>query len=84
MLDMGFINDMKFILSHMPANRHTLFFSATLSREIEALIGEFLNDPVRVSVKTGDTAASVDQDVVRVAGKGQARHSVRPARAARL
>lgn len=66
MLDMGFIHDMKFILSHMPSNRHTLFFSATLSREIEALIGSFLNNPVRVSVKTGDTSASVYQDVVRV------------------
>ncbi|MEY4747786.1 MAG: hypothetical protein RLZZ416_835 [Candidatus Parcubacteria bacterium] len=66
MLDMGFIKDMKFILSHMPKVRHTLFFSATLSREIEALIGDFLNDPVRVSVKTGDTARSIHQDVVRI------------------
>jgi ATP-dependent RNA helicase RhlE len=69
MLDMGFIKDMKFILSHMPKQKHTLFFSATLSREIEAMIGDFLNDPVRVSVKTGDTAASVHQDIVRVGGK---------------
>ncbi|HUO50605.1 MAG TPA: DEAD/DEAH box helicase [Candidatus Paceibacterota bacterium] len=67
MLDMGFINDMRLILSHMPQKRHTLFFSATLSREIESLIGDFLNDPVRVSVKTGDTAANVHQDIVRVA-----------------
>ena len=66
MLDMGFVHDMKFILSHMQKTRHTLFFSATLSREIEALIGSFLVDPVRVSVKTGDTAKSVHQDVVRI------------------
>ncbi len=66
MLDMGFINDMKYILSRMPAKRHTLFFSATLSHEIESLIGNFLVDPVRVSVKTRDTAASVHQDVVRI------------------
>jgi ATP-dependent RNA helicase RhlE len=69
MLDMGFIRDMKFILSHMPAKRHTLFFSATISSEIEHLIGDFLSDPVRVSVKIGDTASGVHQDVVRVAGK---------------
>jgi ATP-dependent RNA helicase RhlE len=69
MLDMGFIRDMKFILSHMPAKRHTLFFSATISSEIEHLIGDFLSDPVRVSVKVGDTASSVVQDIVRVAGK---------------
>jgi len=69
MLDMGFIADMKFILSHMPTKRHTLFFSATLSREIEALIGSFLVNPARVSVKTSETAANVHQDIVRVAGK---------------
>lgn len=66
MLDMGFIDDMRHILGHMPEPRHTLFFSATLSRDIEKLIGEFLTDPVRVSVKTRDTAATIDQDVVRV------------------
>ncbi len=66
MLDMGFINDMRRILSLLPSPRHTLFFSATLSHEIEKLIGEFLANPIRVSVKTGDTAASIEQDVVRV------------------
>jgi len=66
MLDMGFINDMKFILGFMQKKRHTLFFSATLDREIEKLIGDFLTDPIRVSVKTRDTASTIDQDVVRV------------------
>jgi len=66
MLDMGFIADMKYLLSLMPKQRHTLFFSATLSREIEGLIGQFLDNPVRISVKTGDTAKGVDQDVIRV------------------
>jgi ATP-dependent RNA helicase RhlE len=66
MLDMGFINDMKYLMGLMPQKRHTLFFSATLSREIEALIGQFLREPARISVKTGDTAKNVDQDVVRV------------------
>jgi superfamily II DNA/RNA helicase len=68
MLDMGFINDMRFVMSGMPKPRHTLFFSATLSREIEGLISEFLHEPVRISVKTGDTSKNVDQDVVRVNG----------------
>jgi len=66
MLDMGFINDMKHILAHMPKERHTLFFSATLSRDIEVLIKDFLIDPVHISVKTGDTPSGVDQDIVRV------------------
>jgi ATP-dependent RNA helicase RhlE len=75
MLDMGFIADMRFIMGQMPKPRHTLFFSATLSREIENLIGEFLNNPVRISVKTGDTAKTVDQDVVRV-GQGKQKFDV--------
>src|SRR5207302_480781 len=66
MLDMGFINDMRAMMAAMPKERQTLFFSATLSREIEGLIHEFLREPVRISVKTRDTAKSVDQDVVRV------------------
>jgi superfamily II DNA/RNA helicase len=66
MLDMGFIDDMRFIIGKMPRERHTLFFSATMSREIERLIGEFLTNPVMVSVKTRDTAATIDQDVVRI------------------
>ncbi len=66
MLDMGFINDMRAILKLLITPRHTLFFSATLSHEIEKLIGEFLREPVRISVKTGDTAKNVEQDVVRV------------------
>lgn len=67
MLDMGFINDMRFLMAGMPKPRHTLFFSATLSIEIERLIGEFLHEPVRISVKTRDTAKNVEQDIVRVA-----------------
>ncbi len=66
MLDMGFIADMRAILSLLPKPRHTLFFSATISSEVERLIGEFLHEPVRISVKTRDTSSTIDQDVVRV------------------
>jgi superfamily II DNA/RNA helicase len=66
MLDMGFINDMRFMLSHMSPNRHTLFFSATMSPEVGALINQFLKTPVMISVKTRDTSKNIDQDVVRV------------------
>lgn len=66
MLDMGFIHDVKFMLAKMPAVRHTLFFSATTSREIDGLIHNFLKDPVKISVKTGETAEHVEQDVVKV------------------
>ncbi|MBX4199101.1 DEAD/DEAH box helicase [Candidatus Parcubacteria bacterium] len=67
MLDMGFINDMRFMMDKMPKDRHTLFFSATLSPEIERLIKDFLTMPARISVKTRDTSKNIDQDVIRVA-----------------
>ncbi len=66
MLDMGFVNDMRFVMAGMPKDRQTLFFSATISHDIEKLIGEFLREPVRISVKTRDTAKNVEQDIVRV------------------
>src|SRR3989338_3194735 len=66
MLDMGFINDMRFIMAGTPEDRPTLFFSATISSDIEKLISEFLREPIRISVKSGDTPKNVEQDVVRV------------------
>ena len=66
MLDMGFIDDMRMILSKMRKERHTLFFSATMGKDIERLIGDFLTSPVIISVKRRDTPSSVDQDVVRI------------------
>jgi len=70
MLDMGFIRDMRFMMAQMPTDRQTLFFSATISPEVETLIRDFLRNPVRVSVKTGATAKNIEQDVIHVqAGK---------------
>jgi ATP-dependent RNA helicase RhlE len=66
MLDMGFIGDMRYVMALMPKNRQTLFFSATMSPDIQKLIGEFLNNPILISVKKRDTAKNVDQDVVCV------------------
>jgi len=76
MLDMGFIDDMRFILGKMNkepvspgatrGGRHTLFFCATMSKDIERLIGDFLSSPVVISVKTRDTARNIDQDIVRI------------------
>ncbi|MFA6503111.1 MAG: DEAD/DEAH box helicase [Candidatus Paceibacterota bacterium] len=66
MLDMGFIDDMRMILSKMRKERHTLFFSATMGKDVEKLIGDFLESPVIISVKTRDTSKNVEQDVVRI------------------
>jgi len=65
MLDMGFIHDIKRILKDIPEERETLFFSATMSKTIEALVKDFLREPVTVSVRKTDITNSITQDVVR-------------------
>ncbi|MEK7104745.1 MAG: DEAD/DEAH box helicase, partial [Patescibacteria group bacterium] len=69
MLDMGFRDDMVFILGKVSKERQTLFFSATLSAEVKKLTTEFLKDPVYISVISGETAKNIDQDVVRTRSK---------------
>ncbi|MEX0930910.1 MAG: DEAD/DEAH box helicase [Candidatus Paceibacterota bacterium] len=64
MLDMGFIHDMREILSSTPADRETLFFSATMSDATQQLVKDFLHDPVTISVKKKDVTNSIEQDVV--------------------
>ncbi len=67
MLDMGFIRDIRKIVAKIPAQRQTLFFSATMPQEIEKLAGELLRDPVRIAVSPATkTADRVDQRVVHV------------------
>jgi len=63
MLDMGFIHDMRAILSTTPKDRETLFFSATISKETEKLVNDFLRNPVTISVKKKDVTNSIAQDV---------------------
>jgi len=50
MLDMGFIHDIKKIITKIPQKRQTLFFSATVPEEIKKLASSILHNPVHVSV----------------------------------
>ncbi len=69
MLDMGFIHDIRKILSGVPKERETLFFSATMSKNIETLIADFSRKPITISVKKKDTVDNIEQDVIRCRGK---------------
>jgi len=69
MLDMGFRDDMVYIIGKTQKERQTLFFSATLSPEIKKLTEKYLKDPVFISVISGETAKNIDQDVVRTRSK---------------
>jgi ATP-dependent RNA helicase RhlE len=73
MLDMGFIRDIRAIMSHIRPDRQTLFLSATITPDIEQLITTILNDPATVSVRKGETSDHVEQDVVRVEGGKEAK-----------
>lgn len=67
MLDMGFLPDIKFIMAKLPEVRQSLCFSATITPEINRLIDGILKNPETVSVRKGETASHVDQDII-VAG----------------
>ncbi|MFC1711632.1 DEAD/DEAH box helicase [Patescibacteria group bacterium] len=71
MLDMGFIHDVRHIISFLSKNRQSLFFSATVPKETEAVMQRFLVDPITVSVKTGATPQNVDQDIIRTRGRNK-------------
>jgi ATP-dependent RNA helicase RhlE len=64
MLDMGFINDVRFILNKLSEKRQSLFFSATLDNKVSDLIHGFVHDPVKISLKTSEGSKNVHQDVV--------------------
>jgi superfamily II DNA/RNA helicase len=69
MFDMGFSKDVQTILKEVNPARQSLYFSATMNSSIESLVNSYSRDAVKVSVKVRDTAASVEQDIVKVMGE---------------
>ena len=68
MLDMGFLRDIKKIMSIMPAKRQNLLFSATFSKDIKALANDILHHPILVeATPENSTVDAIDQKVYRVA-----------------
>ncbi|SKB28263.1 DEAD/DEAH box helicase [Daejeonella lutea] len=64
MLDMGFINDVKKIITKIPQKRQTLFFSATMPPEIQKLANTILVSPEKVEVTpVSSTADTIDQSI---------------------
>ena len=67
MLDMGFVHDVKRIITKIPAKRQTLFFSATMPAEIQSLANSILNNPVKVEVAAvSSTADTIEQSLYYV------------------
>jgi len=65
MLDMGFVHDVKEILSQTSPRRQSFFFSATIDSRVRTLISAFTEDPLMISLKASSASDSVHQDVVR-------------------
>ncbi|MBN9564041.1 MAG: DEAD/DEAH box helicase [Alphaproteobacteria bacterium] len=68
MLDMGFIPDVERIVSLLPRNRQTLFFSATMAPEIKRLSDAFLQNPKEITVsRSASVATTITEGLVLVA-----------------
>lgn len=69
MLDMGFLPDMKTIISWLPKKRQTLLFSATMPNEIKKLAGSIMTDPALVEIERSKPSQSVEQRAYRLRSK---------------
>ena len=74
MLDMGFIHDIRKIIAKLPTQRQSLFFSATMPKEIVQLSHKILGQPEKVTIKPEQaTAEKVEQSVYFVSKKDKAK-----------
>ena len=71
MLDMGFINDIKKILSYLPKNRQNLLFSATFSDDIRKFAKGLLNKPIEISIAPQNVAAKSVQHTLHPVDKSR-------------
>ena len=69
MCDMGFLPDVRRILDHVPSERQTLFFSATMPNEIRTLAVKILKDPETVQIGTIAPAKTVSHSLYPVPDK---------------
>ncbi|WP_026898589.1 DEAD/DEAH box helicase [Daejeonella oryzae] len=70
MLDMGFIHDVKKIITKIPQKRQTLFFSATMPQEIQKLANTILVDPEKVEVTPVSSTADTIEQAIYFVEKG--------------
>ncbi len=70
MLNMGFIQDVEKILSQVPGDRQTAFFSATMAPEIRELATKFLQSPVTVTVQSPKASPKQIQQMTYVVPRG--------------
>lgn len=68
MVDIGFINDIKYFISLVPKERQSLFFSATISGGAGEILTDFVRNPVRVTINALASKATIMQEAISVPG----------------
>jgi superfamily II DNA/RNA helicase len=68
MFDMGFTREITSICQQLPHERQSLFFSATIDSKVKNTIDKNSINPVMIEVKTRDTSANVDQNIIKISG----------------
>lgn len=71
MVDIGFLPDIKYLISQLSPIRQSLFFSATVSPEVNTIIQTFLKNPVTVSVKQQEAPPQIHQEIIKVKDKNE-------------
>jgi ATP-dependent RNA helicase DeaD len=67
MLDMGFADELNFIMDHLPKKRQTLLFSATMAEEIKHLALKYMKERIDISVSKGEICSDlIDQCYIEV------------------
>ena len=66
MVDIGFIHDIKYLISLLSRNRQSLFFSATVNVKTREILQSFVRNAVTISAKQQEVINNIDQDVIRL------------------
>jgi len=66
MVDIGFIQNIRNIISQLSPRRQSLFFSATVNAQVAGIIHSFVKDPIAISVDAGDITSNIKQEVIKV------------------
>jgi len=66
MLEIGFVEEVKFLVSKLAKDRQSLFFSATTNKKVNEILTSFVNDPITISVLKENVNLNVSQDYLRV------------------
>jgi ATP-dependent RNA helicase DeaD len=67
MLDMGFIDDVKYILSRLPQKKQTMFFSATIPEEIRDITSKYTNNAVSINIDSGEVTVNTIEHFYAIA-----------------